>query len=378
LRYVYWRPAYLSGVYQFEEFVRNVDVYQGPILSYGPAVLASQSVEYCNPPHASLVTRYHRPIYHYGQLTGYEDIPAMTHTEDACSVIEGQAFAQEAHITQIGGTPMLNITYSYPIYHSNPAYGTFIVGYAQRQEITPVSSGGGSSSQPISSAVSTSHAAAYLDIALRQLDTVESFDDYALVATNTYAQDIRDAFDLGLIVGKYNDTVRYFDPNAAITTGEMLNILARNLGASPAVQGLEAAAYLSGLGVSVPSTLDGALTLSTLESLARQVTVLDQAPKADLLVIRQVLDGTLAADISGSITRAYAVAMYRPATSLTPGSGSVVTSGTSGHAASPAPVVIPVNGPPEPWQPPVTPPVTQPQVGHGQPVYLELLFFLSD
>lgn len=378
LRHVYWRAAYFSGVYQFPEFVRNVDVYQGPIVAYGPATLASQSVEYCSPPHASSVTRYHRPVYLYGEMSRYEELPDMIRVEDACSVLEGQAFAQDAQVADIGGTLMLRITYSYPIYHSNAAYGTFLVGYGQRQELAPFTGGGAAapSSAPYIGTVSQN--AAYLDVALRQLESVEGFADYALVASSTYAQDIKEAFDLGLIVGKYDDTQRYFDPNAPITTGEMLNVLARNLGAASTVQGLEAAAYLSGLGVRLPTALDGALTLTTLETLAIQIIALDQVPKADLLVIRQVLDGTLAANIDGSISRAYAVAMYRPATEPAAGSVTVVPPGTSSQGGGEAQHAAPVTSPPASQTPPLIPPDTLWQQGYNQPAHNEVIFVLSD
>lgn len=390
-RHVYWRPAYFNGVYRFEEFVRNVDVFQGSILAYGAPVEAGQTVEYCNPPHASLVTRYHRPVYRYGQLAGYEPLPGMTRIEDACTQYEGQAFAEDAQVVMAGGVTMLKVTYSYPIYHSNPAYGTFIVGYGQRQELTPVAgttSGPGTAAPVPAQSNTPYHAAAYLDIALRQLDSVEGFDDFALVASSTYAQDIKEAFELGLIVGKYDETRRYFDPNAAITTGEMLNILARNLGASPAVQGAGAAAYLAGLGVSVPTALDGALTMSTLESLARQISVLDQVPKADLLVVRQVLEGTLVADLEGSITRAYAVAMYRPGTASGPGTTAPLPTAAAGgqttwDASSPVPAAqlpgpeTPV-WPPVPQPPPGPPPETLQPKALARPQLPDVLFVLSD
>ncbi|MDP2871763.1 MAG: hypothetical protein Q8P31_04415 [Bacillota bacterium] len=392
LRHVYWRPAYLNGVYQFDEFTHNVDVYQGPLMSYGPPDVAGQSIEYCDAPHASLVVRYHRAVYRYGQLAGYEDLPDLTRVEDVCSQYQGQEFAQSAVVVQVGGTTMLRVTYSYPIYHANPGYGAFTVGYGQREELTPMAGNAagsaGGAGTPLVSAPSPD-AAGYLDVALRQLDTVEQFDDFALVASNSYAQDIKDAFSLGLIVGKYDETRQYFDPNAAITAGEMINILARNLGATSTTQGGEAAAYLTGLGVSLPSTLDGALSLAALESLASQISNLDQAGKADLLVLRHVLEGTLVADVDGGISRAHAVAMYRPPKSPAPGGTAVLPpSGGGGQGAWEPPHTAPGtadsgSGPPpwvsEPLLPGGLPPDTGlPGSAPSPPGWGEVIFILSD
>lgn len=149
------------------------------------------------------------------------------------------------------------------------------------------------------------------DTALRTIQTVEDFSDYVTVASNTYASDIAKAVQLGLVVGKYDRDSTYYDPETPVTTGEMVNILARNLGAATSVQGTAAAAYLGTMGVRVSDQLGSALTVGGLESLASQVASLDIEYRAQLVVVREALAGSLG-EKGANITRAFAVAMYAP------------------------------------------------------------------
>ncbi len=155
-------------------------------------------------------------------------------------------------------------------------------------------------------------AAVPLDTALRTVDSVEEFSDYLSITRSRYASDVREAFELGLVVGKYDADSNFYDPDALVTTGEMANILARNLGADRSVQGQAALSYLGSMGVTVASSPDSALTLGELSALTSQIQGLGVQAKADLLVLRQAAAGTLASDSGGGITRAHAVAMYRP------------------------------------------------------------------
>lgn len=150
-----------------------------------------------------------------------------------------------------------------------------------------------------------------LDTAFRLADSVTDFSDYVEVARNQYAADISDAFKLGLVVGRYDDKSSYYDPDSHVTTGEMANILARNLGADRYVQGQEAFDYLGSLGVVVSTVPQAALTLAELQSLAVQIKAIDVQVRADLLVLREAMTGSLGTDPAGGITRAHAVAMYR-------------------------------------------------------------------
>jgi hypothetical protein len=106
-----------------------------------------------------------------------------------------------------------------------------------------------------------------------------------------------------------DDQGRFYDPNGLITLGEMVNVLARNYGAASTVAGTAAVAYLNELGVAVPGNLTTAMTLTQLQSMATQMATLGLTPKADLLVVRQVLAGSMTG--GDGITRDFAVAMYR-------------------------------------------------------------------
>ena len=364
---VYWRPAYVGGVYQFEEFVRRVDYYRGPVSAYGPIEVASQSLGYPRAPHLSLVTTYRRPVYLYGQLAGYEDLPEVTTFEDACQVSHGPEVVESATIVQTSSGPMLRVVYSYPIYHANERYGRFVSGQGERVELTPVSVA------PTSAASPGADGAAPLDTALRTMGSIEEFSDYMLVAQSRYAQDIGQAFELGLVVGRYDEASRYYAPESLITLGEMVNILARNYGAASSVQGSEAAAYLSDLGVVTAGGLDETLRLSQLAQLAGQLTTLDLAARADLLVIRQVLDGSLASDPAIGITRAHAVAMYRGAAAGQDSEGA-----PAGTAAA-TPVYEPVQTLPAPL--PSGAPIatgSEPAAGEGLLTLPEFLYVLVD
>jgi len=364
---VYWRSAYLGGVYQFEEFVRRVDYYRGPVISYGPIEVASQSLGYPRAPHVSLVTTYHRPVYLYGQLNGYEDLPELTAFEDACQVSHGPETVESATIIQTSSGSMLRVVYSYPIYHANERYGRFVVGQGERVELTPVSAASTSGASP------APEDTAPLDTALRTMNSVQEFSDYMIVAQNRYAQDIEQAFEMGLVVGRYDDQSRYYAPESLITLGEMVNILARNYGAASSVQGLEAATYLSDLGVVVAGGLNETLRLSQLADLASQLSTLDQAARADLLVIRQVLDGSLASDSATGITRAHAVAMYQAQAT-----GHGAESTPDGTATAP-PVYQPVHTLPAP-SPSDAPILTSSDPGGGEILLTlpEFLYVLID
>ena len=368
-REVYWRPAYLDGVYQFAEHARNIDYRRGPIITYGAAEVASRSLEYISPPHVHRVTRYRRPIYRRGKLAGYEPLPALTRREDACKVIVGEAVAQSATRVKSGGGDALRVVYRLPIYHSNSRHGRFLVGHRERVEIKPLAASPARPRPERSPAAGRDTPAddLPLDVALRRLDSVEDFRDYAAVAANRYARDIGEAFELGLVVGKYDARGRYYDPDTAITVTEMVNILARNYGADRMTQGAAAAAHLEQMGVALSSDLDAPMTVSALESMARQLAAVDDRPRADLLVIRDVLAGGI--DTDGVITRAQAVAMYRPpahSPTAQPGTGSP-------PAAGPAPPRRGDRGPSRPRDP-----GTRPAAGDYQRSPPAIRFVLVD
>jgi len=155
-------------------------------------------------------------------------------------------------------------------------------------------------------------AVAPLDAALRTVESAADFSDYLAVAASTYAADIDKAVELGLVVGKYDRASTYYDPDALITTGEMVNILARNLGATTTTQGEAAAAYLGDLGVRVSDRLDSRLSVAEMESLAAQIATVPVSGRANLIVVREALNGGLSST-QGGVTRAYAVAMYSTA-----------------------------------------------------------------
>jgi|GEM_PF-1637034 len=346
-REVYWRAAYYDGVYQFAEFVRNVDYYRGPVLAYGSPEICDQKIEYVHPPHVHMVTTYRRPVYHYGSLSGYEALPDLTRYEDACQVSEGEPYAESATTIATAGGTMLRIVYMYPVYHANSRYGRFVVGQRQVTEIVPAaaphSGAGHEGLQPI-------------DKALREISSVEEFRDYLAVEESPWAADIREAHRLGLIVGKYDAEGRFYDPYGLITLGEMVNVLARNYGAASTLAGEAAVAYLQDLGVAVAGNLGAAMTLGQLQSLAQQLSSLAVQPKAELLVVRQVLDGSVAGSTGDGVTRDFAVAMYRPPAAST---GGGLPQGSGALPSGYEPAVGPSGSTPDPQgtgDPAATPP----------------------
>lgn len=174
-----------------------------------------------------------------------------------------------------------------------------------------------------------SGAAVPLDAALRTVETATDFSDYLAIASSTYAADIGKAVELGLVVGKYDRTSAYYDPDGLITTGEMVNILARNLGATTSTQGEAAATYLGDMGVRVSDRLDSLLSIGEMESLATQIASVPVAGRANLVVLRDALSGNLSST-QGGVTRAFAVAMYSTA------SGDTVPETTPTSATQPA------------------------------------------
>jgi hypothetical protein len=280
--------------------------------AYGAPQAYQVSFDYPSPPHLSRTTHYRRPVYVYGLFDHWEVLHALTQSEHACAESLGPSHAQGARVIQDGGTSWLEIRYSQDVLHSNPRYGSFVVGTTTIVERERVDTAAAADNSPAAAV----RPAQGLDVALRTLDSVQEFADYLLVSQSNYARDIEDAFELGLIQGKYDDNSRFYDPEGLITVGEMLNILARNLGAPTSSDGPASLTYLSSLGVSGPGDLRSQLTLAQLESLASQVASLDRTGKGDLLVIREAVAGALEPDRDGGITRAHAVAMFRPSLAL--------------------------------------------------------------
>ncbi|MHB8947368.1 MAG: hypothetical protein ACYC6I_12630, partial [Bacillota bacterium] len=202
-------------------------------------------------------------------------------------------------------------------------------------------------------------------VSLRTLNCVEDFDDASTILTNNYRSDIDNAFKNGLIVGKVSDDwqVRYYDPNALITVGEMANIIARNYGAPVEVVGADAVAYLGTQGITISGTINAPVTVSQLKDIGNQTAA--KAGKVDLAVLRDATSGTLSPDAGAGITRGHAVEVYQappaastpltgPATPVTTATAPATPSSGSG-GSPPAPPPPPPSPPPPP--PPPTPPV---------------------
>ncbi len=202
---------------------------------------------------------------------------------------------------------------------------------------------------------------------LRTLNCVEDFDDASAILTNNYRSDIDNAFKNGLIVGKVSDDwqVRYYDPNALITVGEMANIIARNYGAPVEVVGADAVAYLGTQGITISGTINAPVTVSQLKDIGNQTAA--KSGKVDLAVLRDATSGALSPDAGAGITRGHAVEVYQaPPTASAPGPGPMtpVTTaaapvGPPGGAGGPAPTPPPLSPPPPP---PPTPPPPPPAV----------------
>lgn len=286
-------------------------------VAYGSPQVFRVSMEYSEPPHLSRVTYFRRAVYVCGLFDHWEVLHDLTQSADACDETFGTPVPEEARVVTGDGATWLEIRYSIPVLHTNPRYGTFQVGTKTSVEREPLAeaSYGTQSSSHGHEAVEQ---ATGLDVALRRLSSVEEFDDYNTVRESQFASDIALAFELGIIQGKYDEDRRFYDPEALITTGEMLNILARNLGAETTTSGLASVRYLEDLGLAVPGDLESRLSLSDLESLATQIATLEAPGKGDLLVLREAVAGSLVPDHEHGITRAHAVAMFRPATSDIP------------------------------------------------------------
>lgn len=287
-----------------------------PLTAYGAPEVYRVTFEYCNPPHLSQVTYFRRAVYVRGLFDRWEVLYNMTQRTDACDEFWGEPRVEEARVVSNGGADWLEVRYSIPVFHSNERYGTFQVGTRTTVERELLAAA--PSEQTTRPGGSASEASG-LEVAIRRLCSVEEFADYSLVQASRFSRDIEEAFELGLIQGKYDETSRYYDPEALITTGEMVNILARNLGAEPTTSGADAARYLADMGVTAPGGLDANLSLDQLESLATQIAALGVPGKGDLLVLREVLAGSLVADHEGGITRAHAVALFRPESAAAPG-----------------------------------------------------------
>jgi hypothetical protein len=346
-REVYCREVYWQGGLTGAEVVRTVDHYRGPVMSYGAVQVAASEMSYRSPPHLCLVTTYERVVYRCGRPAGKEALPELTRVEDVCAVSEGQPYAVSATLATgaTGPGAMVRVVYSIPVYHSNARYGTFLVGHREAIELVPAGAGSPPAATAAGANAGSSAGArasgqdAPLDEALRTINSVREFRDYLAVQDSPYRRDIEEAFELGLIVGKYDQEGRFYDPNGLITLGEMVNILARNYGAPSSVADAAAVGYLASHGVAVQGDLGSSLTLSQLAGLAVQLQGLDQAPRADLIVMRQAIAGgtSLSAALSGGITREYAVAMFRPVAGLPAALPGPIAQAPPGPVAQPGP-----------------------------------------
>lgn len=315
-RQTFCREVYHDGRLVGAEVTRTVDLYRGPAVAYGPPQVAGAELKYQDPPHLHLVTTYERTVYRFGRAAGAEPLPELTRVEDACRVSEGPPFATEATMVTVDGAQMIRVSYSVPVYHHNPRYGSFLVGHRGYSELVPAGPAPAGWHGPVASGSPAPGPS--LEEALRSIGSVAEFRDYLAVQQSPYRRDIEEAFQLGLIVGKYDHQGRFYDPGSLITLGEMVNILARNHGAANTVQGAAAVAYLGRYGVTVLGDLGSPLSMAQLQAMATQLERLDLAPRADLVVMRQARAGGLSLEdaLAQGITREYAVAMYRPVASL--------------------------------------------------------------
>lgn len=336
----------------------------GEVWTYSQPRLLSSTVESLTPPHLHLITNFGRDVYHYGTKVRSEALPTLREVADACVVETGEMEVARAYTRESSdGRTVLVTEFHRPIFHSNPAYGKFIVGYRDEPGATQVvelgtrnqfsaqtTPGGQQGATP-------SPSTSVIKRVARVIRAVEEFDDSATVLASDYIGDIKEALSKGIIFGKFDELTgeRPYDPESLITLGEMVNILARNYGGT-GLSGLEARDYLVGLGASVGGNLDRPMSLGQIDELARSLAGFGIGA-ADLLVLREARDGTLRADRSDGITRAHAVAMFHTGSGapvvvgapVAPGPvpnqqamsappTSTVSSGSSGPSSSQVPV----------------------------------------
>ena len=350
------RQVFYHGQPHHLEAAGKSELPGGVIWSYSEPRVLSSSVLPLSPPHVELVTEFGRDVFHYGQKVRTEPLPELREVTDACAVDTGELQVSRTYTRQEpGGRDIVVTEFRRPIYHSNQSYGRFVAGYrdepgATQTALIGAQSGSGASSSGHNVSDSSSTSGSVVKRAARVINSVEEFDDKEDVLASNYLADIKVALGKGIIFGKFNDMTgeRPYDPESLITLGEMVNILARNYGGT-GLSGYEARDFLVGLGVPVRGNLDGALSLGQLDELARSLANRG-AGAADLLVLRQVRDGTLQAD-AGGITRAHAVAMHHadPAQTASSPQPTATSLGDTPGEPSPAAPVSPIteNAPPE-------------------------------
>lgn len=309
--------------------------FSGPGWTFGPTE-TYEGFEF-EGVHVYQVVKVRQKAYLYGQYVADRDIRVVS-KKLACSITYGPWETEKVEEVIGADYSVYSVTHKRrAIIHQNGLFGTHPGGVDRGQDWVlvarppaPAQTGQGPAYRlpdggdaAGSGSGTTEGSSINWDLLIgRQIEDRTRFADYSspvssgTIAGNRYEQDIQDAVRAGLINGRINvDGTQFYAPDALITTGEFVNILARNLGAPLSTVDQGSVSYLAALGISLGLSPDALLTVEEIARLARQMQekgLLDST-KADLKVLTDALQGNLTADSAGGITRGHAVEMNRSA-----------------------------------------------------------------